>query len=345
LKLLPRIKHDKFIISLTNLNDLEKEISAKGIRIYFLGLHKYNFLKIILKFKEIINKEKPDILDTYLIHSNIFGRIFGKIFGVKIIINSVRNDYSDLKIYNFIDKYTRWLVDKYVPNSQALVDYLHYKNNVSLKNIFVLPNGIELDKISNNLYGKDQIRSELKLSNDSFIAVCVSRLRKHKNIVSLVSAMRYVNKKIILLLIGQDQGEKNNIIHIIDRYNLKNQVYLLGARTDIQNILTGSDIFILPSLKEGMSNALLEAMAHKKCCVVSNIPQNTELVKHKQNGFIFNPKDELDIADKIEKAYNHKDLNEMALASYNIVKEKYDINIVAELYDDFMNKMIKINYK
>ena len=114
---------------MTNLNDLEKEISAKGIRIYFLGLHKYNFLKIILKFKEIINKEKPDILDTYLIHSNIFGRIFGKIFGIKIIINSVRNDYSDLKIYNFIDKYTRWLVDKYVPNSQALVDYLYYKNN------------------------------------------------------------------------------------------------------------------------------------------------------------------------------------------------------------------------
>ena len=134
---------------------------------------------------------------------------------------------------------------------------------------------------------------------------------------------------------------------MINSCKLHNNIIIKGKlrKEEWIHLSQDYDIFINTTNFDNHPVTLLEAMAHKKCCVVSNIPQNTELVKHKKNGFIFNPKDELDIAEKIEKAYNHKDLNEMGLASYNIVKEKYDINIVAELYDDFMNKMIKINYK
>ena len=58
--------------------------------------------RVIFQFKKIINYERPDIIDTYLIHSNIFGRVFGRIFGIKKVISSIRNDYSDLKILNIL---------------------------------------------------------------------------------------------------------------------------------------------------------------------------------------------------------------------------------------------------
>ena len=80
LNLLPKVKYNKFIISLTNLNDYGKELEKSGIKIYYLGLNEItgiNLPLVIMRFRRVIKHEKPDVLDTYLIHANLFGRVFG----------------------------------------------------------------------------------------------------------------------------------------------------------------------------------------------------------------------------------------------------------------------------
>ncbi|MBW3020953.1 hypothetical protein KY334_06665, partial [Candidatus Woesearchaeota archaeon] len=119
LKVLPKLKIPLFVVSLTNLNDIGKELENKGIKVYYLGLNKFNLLSVIKKYKNILRKEKPSVIDTYLIHANIFGRLFTP---RKIkLINSVRGDYFNRndfkfsKIVKFFDKITRKRVDLWAP--------------------------------------------------------------------------------------------------------------------------------------------------------------------------------------------------------------------------------------
>jgi glycosyltransferase involved in cell wall biosynthesis len=333
LKLVPRLKFDKFVISLTNKKEIGKEIEKKGVRVYYLGLTPF----IIFKFRKIIKKEKPDILDTYLIHANIFGRIFGRIFGIKKIVNSVRNDYSDLKLLNFLDRMTKGLVDLYIVNSKALIGYIHNKNKVSLKKIKLVPNGIDLKGLYGKLNKKYDIRDELKLPKKSFIIACAARLQKQKNLPVLIKSMKFVNEKTFLVIAGGGP-EKKELDNIIAKLNLQKRVFLLGERKDISNIVNSSDIFVLPSLKEGMSNALLEAMALKKCCLVSSIPQNKELIKDKVNGFIFNPKNAKGLAKNIENACKSKKLADFGEKSYVIIKKKYQIDTILKKYEKIIEE-------
>lgn len=338
-KLVPRVKFNSFIISLTNNNYIGKEIEKNGIKVYYLGLNKFNLFSVILRFGRILIREKPDILDTYLIHSNLFGRIFGRLFRVRKIISSIQNDYSDLKLLNFIDKITKNFVDLYIPNSKTLLSYIHMKNNVPPRKIKIITSGVVLKEIYNNLDKNYDIRKELGLKKNNFIAVCVARLQKQKNISTLIRAMKFVNKNISLVIVG-DGSERKNLINLSKNLNLMNKIFFLGVRKDVLNIVNSSNVFILPSLKEGMSNALLEAMVLKKCCIVSDIPQNKELIKNNFNGIVFGKKNEKELAKKIERVYENQNLKSFGEEAYKVIKEKYLIKNLIKKYEKLIEKIL-----
>lgn len=336
LNIVPKLKFNKFIISLTNLRDYGNELEKKGIKIYYLGLNEItgiNLPLIILRFRKIINREKPDIIDTYLIHANLFGRVFGKLFGIKKIISSMRSDYTRFKIFKFLDKYTQNFVDLYILNSNALYNYIHKNNRVPIKKIKIIPNGIDVEKIYGSLDRNYDIRNELGLSKESFIISFVGRLIKDKNISTLIKAMEFINGNISLLIIG-DGPERKNLMKLTKKINLDNCIFFLGKRNDIFNIINSSNVFVLPSIREGMSNALLEAMTLKKICIVSNISQNRELIEDNYNGLVFNPMNERELANKIIKVYKNKDLRNFGQKSFKIIRKKYDMNKIRKKYEN-----------
>lgn len=338
LKFAPKIKFEKFIISLTNKNDFGKEIEKKGVKVYYLGLNKFNFPLIILKFGKLLIDEKPDIIDSYLIHSNLFARIFGRIFGVNKIICSIQNDYSDLKILNFLDKITENFVNLYIPNSRVLLNYLHIKNKIPLNKIKIIPSLIDLEEIYNNLDSTYDIKQELGLDKNNFLCVCVARLHKQKSVSTLIKAIKFVKKNIFTVILGD--GEKRNyLMKLTEKLGLKNRIFFLGSRKDVINIVNSSDLFILPSLKEGMSNALLEAMSLKKICIVSDIPQNRVLIKDNVNGMLFKTKNYKDLARKIEIVYRNPNLNFIKERAYKEIINKYEINNSLKKYMKIVEKL------
>ena len=121
----------------------------------------------------------------------------------------------------------------------------------------------------------------------------MARFVPHKNQKMIISAFNEYNKKNSksnLLLVG-DGPTLKSCKKLAKSLKLKN-VKFLKNRNDIDHLLNASDIFVLASTREGMSNALLEAMYFGKYCIVSNIPQNTELIS-KNCGYTFKTKSDL----------------------------------------------------
>jgi glycosyltransferase involved in cell wall biosynthesis len=328
LKLLPRVKFDKFVISLTNENSIGKEIEKKGIKVYYLGMTKWNLFSTWLKVRKIIRDEKPDVLDTYLIHANILGRFVG----AKKVVNSVRNDYSDMVFLKFLDRITKRRVSLYTPNSNALKTYLH-SLGVKDSKIKVIPNGIDLKEIKINK--KYSLKKELGLNPKDIILTCVARLMPQKNQQILIETLTELDTKYKLVLVG-DGPDKNKLVVLADTLKVSDRVYFLGTRKDVPNILNCTDIFILPSKKEGMSNALLEAMALGKVCVVSDIPHNTELIKNGVNGLTFKNDGFTDLVKKIIFVNKNK-AKSFELNVKKDVSDFYDVNKTVNLYLNEVN--------
>ncbi len=321
-KIIPHLNLDHFVISLTNEDAIGKEIE-KHTKVYYLGATKYNILAVIFRFRRIIKKERPDVLDTYLIHANLFGRIFGRLFGVKRIVNSVRNDYSDLRLLNFVDRITRGLVDLYVPNSESLKDYL-IRNGVN--NIRVLPNCIDTRSIKTGDY---DLRKDYEITNK--IVVYHGRMHRQKCLDTLLGAMKRL-KNYTAVIIGDGPDRKR--LEEIAPGNVIFTGSLSGKR--LYTYVSQADLYVLPSRKEGMSNSLLEAMALGKICVVSDIPQNTELVKDGENGFVFRLGDESDLAKKIEKAVkSKKGVGENAREK---IEREHSVEEIASKYEEIVQE-------
>lgn len=338
LKTIPRLKNKNFIISLTNNDTLGKRIEEAGIKVYYLGLKKSNLLSTILKFRKIIKKEKPDILNSYLIHSNLFGRIFGKLFGVKKIICSVRNKHINKHFLNFLDRRTSFLVDLYTPNSNALVPFLIKHQKIKKAKIRVIENGIELDKFNFKIDEKKK-KKELGLKKQ-FIIGCIAKLEKQKGYLTLIRAAKELNNPNMLFLFIGDGKERQKLENFSKNLGVQDQIKFLGWRKDTKELLKITDLFVLPSFHEGMSNSLLEAMASKVCCLVSNIDENKELIKNEENGLTFRTGNYKNLAEKIKFLYNNKNLREKYREkAYETAKKRFDIKKTVEKYTEVVESV------
>ena len=129
---------------------------------------------------------------------------------------------------------------------------------------------------------------ELGIDHETKSIGFIGRFAPEKNVMSLLKAFSKVlqnNKKIKLLLIGSGPLEPE-LKKFVYENRIENYVLFCGIRQDINKVLSGLDIFILPSYTEGMSISLLEAMATGCNIICSNIESNAELVSHKKEGLL-----------------------------------------------------------
>jgi len=167
---------------------------------------------------------------------------------------------------------------------------------VNSQNVKVIHHGIQVDK-----YPK---RDWQKINNDVPVVTSVTWLRKVKGVEFLIEACNILKNKGVKYkcqIVG-DGYLRNKIEMMIDQYELKKNVQLLGQvnHPKVINILLESDIFVLPSLSEGIAISVMEAMAIGLPVVVTDITGMRELVDDNKNGFVVPPSDEYELSYKIE---------------------------------------------
>lgn len=346
LKTLPLLNDFEHIIcSLSKKGNIGKKLEKLNFKVFVLGGGKLFSPFAILRFRKIIKNEKPDILTTYLIHADIFGRMFGRIFGIKKIVCSLRSTLGEPKYYPYllIDRLTSFLVTKYIIVSQSIENFYTKKLKISKKKIVVIHNGVDL-KDFEILIDKEEKKKSLDLENFNPIIGYVSKLRAEKGHPYLIEAFSSILKKYpkaALVLVG-DGPEKEKLKKLCQNFKIEKNVFFLGNRSDVPEILKILDIFASPSLYEGLSNAILEAMAAKIAIVASNIPENRELIENEKEGFLVSIKNPKEMTEKILEILKNFNLKkELENSAFEKVTQKFEIKKTVQKLNDSLKEILE----
>jgi len=140
-----------------------------------------------------------------------------------------------------------------------------------------------------------------------------------------------------LLLVG-DGDEKENLLHQIENYQSKENILFLGRRTDVPKLLKISNLFVLPTLFEGQSNAIMEAMATGLPVITTDIPENRSLLENNYSGILVPIQDSYNINGAISKLANEPDLRiKLGNNAHNKIRSRYSLMSIALIWKYFLN--------
>ena len=200
--------------------------------------------------------------------------------------------------------------------------------------------GINLDEFKNLNVNRLVKRKELGLGEDDFILIGVGRIEKNKNYEMSIKAIKNLNNKKIHLLICGDGVQEKKIKDLTVNLGLEKNIHFLGFRRDIKELLKISDCYLSSSRREGLSRAVMEAMASGLPCVVSKIRGNTDLIEENINGFLFQVDSVSELEQKIYQVVNDNKNREL-MKKNNLIKIKnYDIKEINQNIFDIYNEVI-----
>ncbi|GGM86322.1 glycosyl transferase family 1 [Dyadobacter beijingensis] len=238
-----------------------------------------DYYKVYQRLKAVMIDEKPDALISFLPLANIFTSVIGRSLGIPYRVASQRNPPQ---IYGFVvrtlDRYlgARDYYTANVCNSKAGMDAFSEYPEAYKKHLSVINNCVEEPDFS---ISKIDAKSRIGMPLDKTILTCVGRLHDQKNHEVIVKAMKHLNDAVLYL--GGDGPLRDEITKLIESEGVERKVVMLGDldRDQVRLLLRASDVFLIPSKYEGLSNSLLEAMSYGLPVICSNIPSFTDFLK------------------------------------------------------------------
>ena len=310
-----------FVSSPKVYNFLDRKFSDLNINIQYSKSNNkfyklYTLSKVILLFK-------PDIIHSCNIYLNPIA-YFSGIFSNSLKISSIRFQAED----NIINQFKLGFLLKYVVKWPDLYIF-NNKYSMNIKSIITSDqSGVKLLLVNNGI-ANIQSYQEPEFDENHFTIGYIGRLDKYKNVEYLVKTyLKLIPKyKYLHLKIVGDGSQKIKIEKLLkDNIHLSSQVQLLEFSDNIKDHLNSFDIFCLPSLREGMPNAIIEAMSMSCPVISSNAGGCIDLNQNMENSFMFDLNIQDDLLDKILYVLKNKsELIPKTKKAYEYIKKEYSM--------------------
>lgn len=210
--------------------------------------------------------------------------------------------------------------------------------------IHLLGNGVDTSTFRPYVDNKHHHLPSALASNDVELVIFVGRLTEEKNVLGLLrawaSALSELESKWTLVIIG-DGPMRKELTDNVKALKLESSVHFVGHQTNISEWLSSASIFVLPSLYEGLSNALLEAMSSGLPVVVTRVSGATELVEDTGSGKVVPIADDESLASAIKDLANSKELRfEMGARGRFVIQNRYAVEHVASLHERMYERIV-----
>ncbi len=342
--LIPYINKEKFNISVCSFKDgpLKKILTEAGYKVFIVP-RKFKFDPIcIIRLIHIMKSEKIQIVHTHTHKPNTTARIAAILAGIPIIIANEHNvDEWKNAFQKLIDRFLSRSTDRIIVVSKGVQKFCQSTGIPSCK-FHLIYNGIELDKFNNKKL-RDKKRKELGIDENTCVIGTVGRIhpqKGHEFLIDVVEKLLTEHESLLFLIIGEGYL-KEELILKVKSLNLSENFRFLGEREDIPQLLSCMDIFVLPSLREGFPNTILEAMASSLPVVATDVGGVRELIIQDETGFIVPPANLTALYEGLSKLIQDKDLRyKMGNAGYERVKE-FSIDKMAKETENLYQELIK----
>ena len=294
IKILQKLGYKVIIAS--NFDNYKNELDNLNINLIHIPFQRSPFsLKNITAYKELnkfLKKEKVDLIHCHTPIGGVIGRIVGYKNKVKCIIYTAHgfHFFKGAPLINWllfypIEKYLSKYTDILITINQE--DYKRAQTFYAKKVEYISGVGLDTEKIRNTVVDKNKKREELGLTENNIVLLSVGELSKRKNHIIPIKALAQIkdNKNIFYLIAGVG-SLKNYLKEECKKLEIENQVKFLGYRKDIYELCRISDIFVFPSLQEGLPVALMEALCCDLPIICSDIRGNNDLIEDGKNGFL-----------------------------------------------------------
>lgn len=330
------------------------DLERAGFKVHYVPLTNLKDIPgAICRLSHLFRGNHYDIFHLYGLKANFLGRSLGKLFGHRRILGGLRSKYPSgvKKMWTlWFDLLTFGFSLGYVSNSQAAIEFLT-AHGYDCRKFWLIHNGIDLEPFYRRSEAeKDAIKREYELPLNELIITCVANLRRpkgHEYLIHALNELKNEDVRFLALLVG-DGPRRRDLEELVREIGLEEQVHFLGSRDreEIPKLLAISDIFVLPSLWEGLPTAVIEAMAAGCPVVATAVAGTPEIVLDRETGFLVESRDPETLAQKIAELLKDSQLREeMKRAGIKRIEENFTLEKMVQKYEAVYSNLTCVQEK
>ena len=336
-----------------------EKIKGLGIKTYELAGKKRTYtLGSLVKLNSLIRAFKPNIIHSSLWSANIIGRIFSWWHNIPLVCDLHGDSFDEGKLRNFFDRLTVKLPKAFVAVGDRVADSYRkniigaVKSEISQKKIterlIVIKNGIDVQALQNNIAKSLLTRRDAGIPENAVVVGAVGRFESIKSYDVLIKSFAKllkacgdtIGKKPFLCLIG-DGSQKSFLLKLIKDLGIQQDVLLPGFRDDCYAWYPLFDCFAMSSQSEGISIAMLEAMAAGLPVVTTHETNQHDVIVDEVHGFLVPVNDCEAYAQTLLRLYQNPELcKSMRQKNAVLIASNFNIKSVVDAYYKVYQRLI-----
>ncbi len=297
---------ESVVCCIQDRGELADEVEALGIPVIALDLMQRGGYDraVVPSLRRIMRERHIDLIHTHLYHANLYGRLAARKESIAAIA-SVHNTYKKRKWYRHL--INRWLVGKtfvVTAGSEDVEKDLLTVDRLPKNKVVRLPNSIDLSRV-NTPHSKAEAKQRFGFAEKDLVIGTVGRVEEQKGHIFLLEAFtklrqRPDGQRLKLLLVG-DGRLLSQLKEVTERLGISEAVRFPGNIPELADVYRAIDLFAMPSLWEGLSLAMLEAMAAGLPMVATEVGGARDVLGDNQWGLLVPPHDAAALASSIGK--------------------------------------------
>ena len=264
-------------------------------------------LRGLVRLTRFLRSEPYQIVHTHTSKAGFVGRLAARLAGVPVIVHTAHgfafheeSPVSVRRFYSVLERLASQWCDRIVTVSEFHRTWAIELGICSPRRIVAIPNGIA-EVVRNREVGLAEVRREMGARHGDLVILSMARLAPDKGLEYLIEAANILPRtgRRIRIVIAGDGSERDRLEQLAGHLGVTDRVVFLGFREDVGDLLAASDLVVLPSLREGLSIALLEAMATGKPIVATSIGSQREVASRADMARLVRPADALALSEAI----------------------------------------------
>ena len=358
-KLLSEMNRERFearVITLIGGDSLRTKVEKLGIEVHSLGMTRsYPSLTAIIRLAKLLRQRPPDIVQTWMYHSDLMGGLVAKLLTNAPIVWNLQAS----NIVSHPDNRTTLLTIKLcsllssriptrIISCSEVACQLHADAGYDSKKLLPIPNGVELIGFQPDEMARVSFRKELGLTPSTPLIGIVARFhpqKDHANFIQAAALLHQAIPEVHFVLCGEDIVEGNQqLSDWITKAGIKSRCHLLGRREDTPKINAAVDVATLSSaFGEGFPNVLGEAMACGVPCVTTDVGDSSLIVG--ETGIVVPPRDPAALANgwMTLLKMNREERKRLGMAARQRVEEKFSLPSIVARYEKLYGDLVGLS--